>query len=148
MPALRGPGNPMKRSRTLALAALALGAGAWLGWPSKRSDEPVLAIPADALRLGEVWAQSGFRWSLPLENHSDRAIEVTHLACAPCGCCKFEPAALVIPPGEQRQVVLTIDLGPHNERQSGAAVRDVRLNVIAVTGDSGPPCLWELSAKV
>jgi hypothetical protein len=140
----------MKTWRTLVLAALALAAGVWLGWPSGEGTAAALtlAIPAEALRLGEVWAQSDFRVSLPLRNDSDREIEVVHLGCAPCGCCKFAPPTLVIPPREERQIAVTIDLSPRNERESQSAVRDYRLNVVVAARGNGPPWTWELSGKV
>jgi hypothetical protein len=101
------------------------------------------------LHLGEVWAQPDFRAMLPLRNHSEQEIEIVRLGCTPCGCCRFEPATLVVPPHEERHTTVVIDLGPRNEREAHSPQRDFRMNVtVTARGDKGPPRTWELSAKI
>src|SRR3712207_7212801 len=56
-----------------------------------------------------LFRSSDFSWVLPITNHWKQDIEITKFRTN-CVCSRIEPAALLIPSGQTREVCLSLDL--------------------------------------
>lgn len=67
-----------------------------------------LVIATKYLNFGEVWEDERFPWTLPIENRSSKEVRLELRSS--CNCLATVPSSLTIPAGEQRDIVLTMDL--------------------------------------
>ncbi|MCI0739271.1 MAG: DUF1573 domain-containing protein [Gemmataceae bacterium] len=68
-----------------------------------------LVVDAEHLNFGEVFQQKQFRWKLPIQNRSDKELEISHFS-ASCSCVEITPPSLIVAPNQTAVVVLTLDL--------------------------------------
>jgi hypothetical protein len=93
-----------------------------------------LHVDPECLDFGEAWEDSHFSWVLPIENRSssDIAIERFYNSCV---CTEITPSSLLVPPGQTRDVLLTINLRDDRKLE---AKYDFEVGVAAiVAGDGG-----------
>jgi Protein of unknown function (DUF1573) len=77
-----------------------------------------LFVPPERLAFGQTWESKEFTWALPITNWDQQDVEIEHFATT-CNCTKIEPSSLSIPPGQTREVRLTVDLTPErNTKQA------------------------------
>lgn len=136
----------------LAVATVA-GAGAyWVATAPQRvaAAQSPLAVDPAALDFGEVWEDSAFTWTLPIENHSDAAVRIRDVT-ASCNCLAVEPRSFVVPAGGKTEVRLTLNLtGPVAAKADAVtAVRDFALPLAALRqDDASAPKIWVLRGRV
>jgi hypothetical protein len=117
MAALQTARSPQGRSawlrRGIALMVLALvtGGAYWVGSTTVNAPVPNAGLVAAGagLNFGEVWEHPEFKWTLPLENPTPGAVEVTGFNVS-CACLRVEPKSLLLSPGQKKNVELTVDL--------------------------------------
>ena len=97
-----------------------------------------------------AWEDSRFQRTVPIENHSSKAIRLKLQSS--CNCLAPVPSALTIPPGGQRSIVVTLDLTARAAKQPIPLLRPFRASLQAVLQDKAGKELrldhWELSGKV
>jgi hypothetical protein len=83
----------------------------WLGSASRwlAGANGGLVVSPEHLDLGEVWESGAFELGLPIQNVSDREIEIDGFETS-CNCTKITPSRLLIPAHEAREAHLTLDL--------------------------------------
>jgi hypothetical protein len=69
----------------------------------------VLFIAPENLDFGVVWAESAFKWTLPIQNRGTEPVSVERFLPT-CNCVAVSPPTVTIGPGETTKVVLTLDL--------------------------------------
>jgi hypothetical protein len=120
------------------LASLCFAVGYWMYAARANNNRNLgLLVPEEALDFGEVWQDERFRWTLPIENPTGRAVEITDFITRPA-CPSIEPRKLLIPPGQTGHVTFTIDLSLLCRGQEKLVVRDRVLNVVPVIPDAIP----------
>ncbi len=131
----------------LAAAVLWIGAGRNKGRTTR--DAGPLRVDSALLSFGAAWNQKDFQWTLPIENVTDRAIEVTRVEGS-CYCTRVEPSAFPIGPGETVDVRLTLDLTVQDLNRASLPVRDHAEKVAAFTEDDAvrPAAVWEVRGRV
>lgn len=99
--------------RGLALSMLIVTAGAayWIGVRMRPGDTrgQDLVVAEQYLDLGQVWEDSTFPWTLPVENRTDHDIEIQKVT-ASCNCLLVDVQPVVIPAGQTVPVQLILDL--------------------------------------
>ncbi|HWE37874.1 MAG TPA: DUF1573 domain-containing protein [Isosphaeraceae bacterium] len=70
---------------------------------------PSLTVPDSILDFGKVAANRQFRLTLPIQNTAVRDITIADFGMT-CQCVSVRPSRLVIPKGQVREVVATLDL--------------------------------------
>jgi hypothetical protein len=75
-----------------------------------------LYIDAKHLDFGEVWEQTRFRWTLPIENRTDSVVDIADWSLG-CNCMEATPRQVTLLPGQTVQLQLALDLTiPPNAR--------------------------------
>jgi hypothetical protein len=152
------PRNPRKTAVTLAVIFLGVGGIiavclyqiVKLDPPERSTADSRLTVPRDRLDFGEVWEDSHFRWTLPIENHNAHDVEIQDLV-ASCTCMALEPRALTIPAGETREVHLTLDLTARRSQLPESEWRDFEVTIAPrLVGDPEKTIktAWNLRGKV
>ena len=109
--------NTYRIGLVIVAILVASGAAYRVGWghrsaapeaPKQGPDTGGLAVAPERLNFGEVWETHAFRWSMPIRNDSDREITIETFVNS-CGCTRVEPSRLVLPVGQTREVIVTID---------------------------------------
>lgn len=81
-----------------------------------------LAIDANALESGELWAAPDQTMRLPIRNTTDRTIRVTGLR-ADCECLHMKQEALTLAAKEEKELFVRVDLSPREPWQVGRTAR-------------------------
>ena len=148
-----------QRGASFSKLAVALGAcavvmtasagGLWFERLRRLADRPASEVQVDPERLdfGTVWEQPAFRWTLPIQNVSARAMSVWQIT-ADCGCTQVEPRELEIAPGAIREIGLTVDLTRRDSKPDDA-LHPFSVNVFPRIAHrmSGQP-VWTIRGQV
>lgn len=112
----------------------------------KRAASPLVTVPTEQLRLGEVWLNPAFRHSLTVTNHSSGPISATLVSS--CTCTKISPARFRLRSGESHELALTLDLQRSRPAGDDPTVRKFR-SQLALTGNGGlVRASWELDGTI
>lgn len=76
--------------------------------PSDDGVSPLWIDPRD-LDFGLVWEDYEFRWIIPIENRGSEPFVIEEFWSS-CNCSSVAPRSLTIPPGEKREIRLTLNL--------------------------------------
>ena len=87
-----------------------------------------LAVAPDRLDFGEVWEDSRFAWTLPLENRRNEDLSIEDIS-ASCTCVSVEPRAFVIPARQTRQVKLALDLTASRSKLADSEWREFEVMI-------------------
>lgn len=135
----------IQRAAPFCLLALAC-FGAYRFARSFQKDTPLI-IAADKLDFGEVWQTDSFDWKLPLENRTDRDIEVLGFFYS-CPCVSVEPNRLTIPPRQVVDVRMRLDLTAVNEQDRDKALRDFAVRLVPQLPSSLISDGWDITGRV
>jgi hypothetical protein len=108
-----------------------------------------LYVEPKYLDFGEVWAVKDFKWRIPIQNISDRPVEIAEFT-ASCQCSLIEPSSMTIPPHSTAEVVTTIDLTTGRDMEPHESTRDFRIAIhpiVAVPTSSPPGFILRGTAK-
>ncbi|MBY0231201.1 MAG: DUF1573 domain-containing protein [Gemmataceae bacterium] len=119
----------------LVAAAAKITADATRPRPVQQAKRESLVVDPARLDFGEVLENERFAWTLPIENRGDAEARITKFQ-ENCVCAKFDPPSLVIPPGETREVRLTLDLTRKPEDR-GEAARPFAVLVEPIVAEGG-----------
>ncbi len=72
------------------------------------AEAAILSVPEELLNIGEIWENERLKWVAPLKNVTGEEVEVGDIVST-CNCTSVEPRKLTIPPGETREICITID---------------------------------------
>lgn len=142
----------MKRRVGLILIVLLAVAGtaAWLVRPTETpvaANEPPLAVPAEALDFGDIWETPAHEFTIPVENRSATAVEVTGWGRS-CSCLAVEPERLTLGPGESHTVRIRLDLTTQAADGPPESARPFETYLIALSGKEPVSPKWMLRGRV
>ncbi len=109
-----------------------------------------LEVDKQYLDFGEVWAQSDFKWRLPVHNNSSRAITLDWVRVS-CKCAQVSPRSFTIGPGETTDIQLTMNLmSAPSSRSPGAPVEIAEKVAAGISGSgrSDAVVVWEVRGRV
>ncbi|MCI0638709.1 MAG: hypothetical protein L0Y72_23975 [Gemmataceae bacterium] len=100
--------------RNAVAAAFLVVLGVISFWLMDKTQQTLLAnqgliIPPSALDLGEVWEDASHSISLPLQNPTDKDVNILGFYSS-CSCVEVKPAKVSLPANAERQIQLTLDL--------------------------------------
>jgi hypothetical protein len=111
--------------------------------------ESGLHVEPERLSFGERWEDAQFPWTLPIENRTDKDIEISGFSSS-CTCTAIQPQALVIPARQTREIRLTLDLTAKKQEDAEKGVWDfevaIQPQVAALAGKRPPE--WRLKGRV
>ncbi|MGC1276229.1 MAG: DUF1573 domain-containing protein [Planctomycetaceae bacterium] len=146
---LASKSNSSRTGRFLVTGAVLLAiltVGLLLAETRQNDAAETLAIPDDALDFGTAWAQSGFKWTVPVENRGDRTVVVEHVL-ASCGCTEVTPTSFRLAPGATRELTLLLDFVPES-RQIGTHLSPFEVGLDFRDGEGHRLGFWTLRGKV
>jgi hypothetical protein len=113
---------------------------------------PGSALIANSLDFGEVWEDARFKWVISVENQSAEEVRIDQFG-ASCICTEISPKSLAIPPGESRDLQLTINLTASGSKKGTAPpeIEDFAVDVKPYTRSDGnrvPLPEWQVKGKV
>jgi len=132
-----------------ALAVAAVSMTAYFTWPPDAAG-PVantLTVPASALNFGDVGVRNDFQWTIPVHNTSSEEIAVTAFQSS-CACTSAEPEALVIPAGQTREVLLTLDLTTRSSEKAALPIRTFEVSLVPRTTPPVQRSPWIISGRI
>jgi uncharacterized protein DUF1573 len=111
-----------------------------------------LALFAKSLDFGEVWEDARFKWVISVGNRSADEMRIDEFG-ASCVCTEISPKSLAIPPGESRDLQLTINLTARGGPKGTIPpeIEDVAVDVqpyIPCGGNRVPLPEWQVKGKV
>jgi hypothetical protein len=141
------PGRQRELASTAAVAAAGRPSSARCLFSPPNHSSECLTVAPDRLSFGEVWEDSRFNWSLPVENRSGQDILIDNFVSS-CTCSAVEPRSLTIPAGETRRVTLTLDLSAKSGARS-PPVREFELLLAPqIREGPHPPPRWVVRGQV
>lgn len=134
-----------------AIAGLLLlvsgGAALWLNSAVKQATvaNEGLVVSPEHLNFGRVWEGSAFEVAIPIENRSDKEVEIDGFAKS-CNCSSLTPEKLTIPARQSRTVLMKLDL------TTGSSAPDEREFSVAfaplIRGGRGYEKGWTVAGRV
>jgi hypothetical protein len=138
-----------RRHAVAGITVVMVGGAAYLLGNDFRAPQLVnagLRVAPQHLNFGTVWEQDAYRWIIPIENVTDRRIEIEGFDWS-CGCLGVEPKELVIEPGEKAEVSVVMNLAASCLGGDAAAVRDAVVQVFPhVRGEARRG--WTIAGRV
>jgi Protein of unknown function (DUF1573) len=68
-----------------------------------------LVVEPRYLAIGQVWTDERFSWRLPIQNTTDRPIDITAFRIS-CDCTRVDPPSMTIAPRGVSELIVSIDL--------------------------------------
>jgi hypothetical protein len=115
---------------------------------SARPRPPEVTVSKEALDFGEVWAQSDFEWTLPLQNQTIHDVVVDEIVTS-CHCTRASEASVALAPGETADCRLLIDLLPGQLPSAPGQSREFSVHVTAtIDGTRKERRRWVITGRV
>lgn len=135
---------------SIAIALVGIG-GFLLGLTHvfRQAERVRLEVDPAAWDLGEVWAQSGLVWELPVRNTGIRPVAVLDVHTSGCLCTSVTPRQFEVAPGAQKKLRLTLDLAAGDERRSVLPNEDLAIRIqLMIDDDNAVSPAWVLAGRI
>jgi hypothetical protein len=117
-------------------------------WITFLRNGEIAEVDAASLDFGETFVQEDFKWRLPIRNKSRRTLEIEGWRES-CHCTEIEPRTLTIPPGEVREVTLTLNLLSKKNESEGRSEWDFAVMITPqIATLSFPADVWKVHGRV
>jgi hypothetical protein len=87
-----------------------------------------ISIAPRYLDFGEVVSRDDFKWTVRLQNSTDDQVDIFSFESS-CSCTSVQPKQLVIEPQASREIVLSLDLTPHDPSECSAQGRKFQVTL-------------------
>lgn len=149
-----GNKKAQRRRRTLTMMIIVAScAFAWfMGTTARRVGvkNARLVVPEEYLNIGDVWEDNNYKWTIPVQNNSNKDINVKKFIVS-CSCVSsIEPKSAIIPMEKRVDVQIVFDLTGRSAEQIDSKERPFEVSLLALMESDGVQYRsgWAIRGKI